>query len=596
MADAALAGVDQGRTGRSKARLQPLRALLPFALRYKGRLAGAVAALVAASAATLVVPIAVKGVIDHGFSAADGDTINRTFLGLAGVVLWLSLASASRYYLVMTLGERVVTDLRAAVFDHLMRLSPTFFDTAQSGEMVSRLTADTTLIRSAAGSSASLALRNVLLFAGATVMMVVTSPRLSLFVLGAIPFIVLPLVAFGRSVRQRSRDAQDTLADASAYAQETIGAVRTVQAFTQEERASGRYRDAVERAFRAARGQQRARGVLTFGAMFMIFSSVVAVLWVGAQDVLAGEMTAGTLSQFVLYAVFAAGALGELSQVWGEIAQAAGATERLTELMTIEPAVKAPARSRSMPVPTVGSIAFDDVSFAYPTRPDLPSLTNVTFRVEPGETVAIVGPSGAGKTTVFQLILRFYDPDAGRVLVDGIDLRAADPVEARQRLALVSQDPVIFAASAYENIHFGNPAASRAAVEEAALAANADGFIRVLPEGYDTQLGERGVTLSGGQRQRMAIARAVLKDAPILLLDEATSALDAESERLVQEALDRMAEGRTTLVIAHRLATVVGADRILVMDQGRIVEEGTHETLVARGGLYSRLAKLQFEG
>ncbi|HEX2255979.1 MAG TPA: ATP-binding cassette domain-containing protein, partial [Afifellaceae bacterium] len=428
----------------------------------------------------------------------------------------------------------------------------------------------------------------------AAIMMAVTSPRLSALVLIAIPLIVLPIAAFGRQVRGRSRAAQDALAAASAYAAEAVGAVRTIQAFTHEMPAATRFGRLVERAFTMARGATAARATLTAFAIFLVFSSIVGVLWWGAQSVLAGEMTAGTLGQFVLYAVFAAGALGELAQVWGEVSQAAGATERILELLETEPAIAAPARPVPLPRPARGAIAFEEVSFAYDGEAGR-VLRAVTIRVEPGERVALVGPSGAGKSTIFALLMRFYDPAAGAVRLDGVDLRRADPAELRARLALVPQEPAIFAASAADNIRFGDPAASDEGVRAAAVAAHADSFIAELPEGYGTVIGERGVTLSGGQRQRLAIARAILKNAPVLLLDEATSALDAESERLVQDALDRLMEGRTSLVIAHRLATVRRADRIIVMDGGRIVEEGDHENLVARGGLYARLAELQFQ-
>jgi ATP-binding cassette, subfamily B, bacterial len=500
----------------------------------------------------------------------------------------------ARYYLVTTLGERIVADLRSDLFAHLMRLSPAFHDAARSGEVMSRLTADTTQIKAAVGASASIALRNLLLFVGAAIMMAVTSPHLSALVLIAIPLIVLPIAAFGRQVRGRARAAQDALAEASAYAAEAVGGVRTVQAYVYEKAAGTRFQRLVEHAFAEARGATAARAALTAVAIFLVFASIVGVLWWGAQSVLEGQMTAGTLGQFVLYAVFAAGALGELAQVWGEVSQAAGATERIVELLETEPAIVAPARPVPLPRPAQGAISFEAVSFAYGGEAGR-VLRSVSLTIEPGERVALVGPSGAGKSTLFALLMRFYDPAAGTVRLDGVDLRHADPEKVRARLALVPQEPAIFAASAADNIRFGDPAASDEAVRAAAVAAHADGFIAELPRGYDTMIGERGVTLSGGQRQRLAIARAILKDAPVLLLDEATSALDAESERLVQAALEKLMEGRTSLVIAHRLATVRRADRIVVMDEGRIVEEGDHQSLVARGGLYARLAELQFQ-
>jgi ATP-binding cassette, subfamily B, bacterial len=580
---------------RRPVRLRPLLAMWPFAARYRGHIIAACAALAVASLATLAVPVAVYRMIDYGFSAERIGLIDQYFAVMIAVVAVLAGASALRYYFVTVVGERVVADLRTAVFTHLTRLSPIFFDSAKTGELTSRLTADTTQIKSAVGTSVSVALRNLLLFVGSAVMMVVTSPRLSLFVLAAIPVIVLPLVAFGRLVRRRSRSAQDTLAEASAYAAELIGAMRIVQAFTNEQLAVSRFGAAVERAFVAARFSTRGRAVLTAVIIFLVFASIVVILWVGAQDVMADRMSAGKLVQFVLYAVFAAGALGELSQVWGEISQAAGAAERLTELLAIEPAIARPAQPRMLPSPARGEVAFDAVRFAYPTRPQTDVLDGVTFRVKAGEKVAIVGPSGAGKSTLFHLLLRYYDPTGGIITFDEVDLTATDPADLRQQIALVPQDAVIFAASAADNIRFGRADATDEEVRHAAHLALAAEFIRKLPESYDTVLGERGVTLSGGQRQRIAIARAILRGAPLLLLDEATSSLDAESERLVQTALEHLMQDRTTLVIAHRLATVLSCDRILVMDQGHITEQGRHDDLVARGGLYARLAKLQFE-
>ena len=590
-----MADLQTAAEARSARSLRPLRRLFPYILRYRGKVLGALFFLALAAATTLTLPLAVRRMIDHGFSTADTAFIANYFSMLMVIAAVLALASACRYYYVISLGERVVADIRRDVFSHVTTLSPAFFDTAQSGEIVSRLAADTTQIKSAVGATASLALRNTIMGLGALALMVITSPKLSGLVIAAIPFIVIPIVAFGRSVRRKSRAAQDTLADATAYASEQIGAIRTLQAFTNEGRVTGAFAAAVDKAFEAARASIFARSILTFFAIFAVFSSVVAVLWFGSRDVLTGAMSPGTLGQFLLYSVLAAGALGALSEVWGELSQAAGAAERLAELLAEQPAIVAPAAPKPLSATGHGAIAFHDVHFAYPTRQDRPALHGLDFAVKPGETVAIVGPSGAGKSTVFSLILRFYDPLAGAVVIDGVDIREADPVAVRGRIAMVPQDVTIFAATIRENIAFGRPDASDDEIVAAAKAANADEFIRRLDGGYDAPVGERGVTLSGGQRQRIAIARAILRDAPILLLDEATSALDAESETLVQTALEKLMEGRTTLVIAHRLATVLKADRILVMDDGRIVEQGTHQSLVKKGGVYARLARLQFD-
>jgi ATP-binding cassette subfamily B protein len=580
----------------TSAKLRPLLALAPYVARYRGRAALAFISLTVAAITTLVVPIAVRRMIDFGFSPEGIALINSYFSVMIAIVAVLAAASASRYYLVMTIGERIVADLRRDVFAHLVSLSPAFFDSARSGELVSRLTADTTQIKSAVGASVSIALRNMMLFIGATAMMVITSPKLSGFVLLAIPLIVIPLVAFGRWVRRLSRNAQDTLADASAYASELISSIRTVQAYTSERLATGRFGGDVEAAYEAARSSTRARAVLTLIIIFIVFSSVVAILWVGSHDVLTGQITPGRLGQFVLYAAFAATGLGQLSEVWGEVSAASGAAERLFEILRVKSQITAPSKPVALPVPARGDVGFDNVSFAYPTRPDVLAIDNVSLAVKAGEKVAIVGPSGAGKSTLFHLLLRFYDPARGTISLDGVPVRSADPVDVRARIALVPQDTVVFAASARENIRFGRPDATDAEVERAADLAHATEFLRRLPDGFEAQLGERGVTLSGGQRQRIAIARAILRDAPLLLLDEATSALDAESETLVQTALEELMRHRTTLVIAHRLATVLSCDRIMVMDQGRIVEQGTHAELVAANGLYARLARLQFEG
>jgi ATP-binding cassette subfamily B protein len=578
------------------ARLRPLLALAPYVARYRGRATLAVISLTVAAVTTLVVPVAVRRMIDIGFTAKGIALMNSYFSVMIALVAVLAGASAARYYLVMTLGERIVADLRRDVFAHLISLSPAFFDSARSGELISRLTADTTQIKSAAGASLSIALRNILLFIGAASMMVVTSPRLSGFVLLAIPAIVLPLVAFGRWVRRLSRNAQDTLADATAYAAELIGAIRTVQAYTGERLANGRFGGEVEQAYEAARTSTRARAVLTAIIIFIVFSSVVLILWVGSHDVLTGTITPGRLGQFLLYAAFAATGLGQLSEVWGEVSAASGASERLFEILRVKSAIVAPASPRALPVPSRGDVSFDHVGFAYPTRPDARAVDGVTFSVRAGEKVAIVGPSGAGKSTLFHLLLRFYDPLAGTISFDGVPINSADQHELRRHIALVPQESVAFATTARENIRFGRPDATDAEVEHAAALAHATEFIERLPGGFEAQLGERGVTLSGGQRQRIAIARAILRDAPLLLLDEATSALDAESETLVQTALEELMRHRTTLVIAHRLATVLSCDRILVLDRGRIVEQGTHASLVAANGLYARLARLQFEG
>ena len=574
--------------------VRPLRALVPFITRYPGRVLAAFLALLTATAATLAMPVAVRFMIDNGFSTEDAASIDRYFIAMLVVAIVLGLASATRFYFVTWIGERVTADLRNAVYAHITRLSPAFFEVTRTGEVLSRLTADTTLIKTVVGSSASIALRNAFMFIGSAIMLVYTSASLAGLAALTLPLVVVPMIVVGRLVRRLARASQDRIADTASHAAETVSAMQTVQSFTHEAEDRAVFARAVEASFTTAKLRILARAGMTAIAIVLVFAGVTGILWLGAQNVLAGTMSGGTLGQFILYAVLCATSIGALSEVWGEVQLAAGATERLVEILQVEPDIQAPAQPQSLPQPAEGRIGFDNVTFQYPTRPHISALDGFSLEVTPGETVALVGASGAGKSTVFQLLSRFYDPQQGRITIDGVSLPDMAPETVRSALSIVPQETVVFAKTVMDNIRFGRPGASAEEVIAAAKAAQADEFIVRLPDGYETELGERGVTLSGGQRQRIAIARAILRDAPVLLLDEATSALDAESETLVQTALTHLMQGRTTLVIAHRLATVLRADRIIVMENGRATAQGTHHELLRTSPLYARLADLQF--
>ena len=573
--------------------LGALSGLLPFLIPYKGLIAAACLALVITAGLSLVLPLAVRRVIDT-FNNGNESMLDLYFVAILVVAALLAAGTAIRYALVTKLGERVVTDIRETIFERVLKMSPQFYETIMTGEVISRITTDTTLILSVIGSSISVALRNILIFAGGLALMLVTSVKLTSLVLLIVPAVVIPILTLGRKLRRLSRENQDWIASSSGNASESLGAVQTIQAYTHENLSIKAFNDVSEKAYRSARKRISTRAWMTAIVIFFVFSGIVGVLWIGARDVRLGVISTGVLVQFVIYAVMVAGAVAALSEILGELQRAAGATERLVELLNLRDFVKDPLKVKEFTVPVRGEIEFNSVNFRYPSRPDTPALSELDFKIKPGETVAFVGPSGAGKSTLFQLLLRFYDPMSGCVKIDGIDLKELAREKFRKNIAVVPQDPIIFAMSAIENIRFGRPDASDEDVIAAAKAASAHEFIENLPESYQTFVGERGVMLSGGQKQRIAIARAILRDAPILLLDEATSALDSENELAVKRAVESLSKSRTTLVVAHRLATVKKADRIIVMNQGKLVATGTHEELLSAGGLYARLARLQF--